>query len=553
MAATSFGHHIPLIYAAVAGVTSHMGLFVHGEWERYAERLAMTALFGPPVLLAGLAFIQGLSMFWALIITIEMTTGFYVGLYGSMAIYRLFFHSLRSFPGPVRARLTSFWSMRESVQDFKWYLKVQKLHEEYGDFVRIRPREISIANVDAIHDIHSPTTKCVKGPFYDVAYPARSLAMTRDKKFHSQRRRVWDKAFSPKALKDYESRVIGHCNDLISQMTASDSKPVNATDLADYYGFDVMGDLVLGKSFDMLKTGEAPFILKQIRENKKTTGWAVCATWTFHLFKILRFAGKGRMTFVEWCKEQLQERRKKTPSKPDLYTHLNSADEARSKTVNAALMEGDLVQDAELAIIAGSGTTTSALAATLYLLAKHPAEQQALYAELCAQFAPADPLSHQALVGKPVLEGVINEALRLFPPIPSGVQRETPPAGAVIAGRWIPGRTIVSTPTWTLQRDPRNFTHPTAFLPSRWSTYPDLCPRKDAFNPFAAGTYSCVGRPLALMELRLAVASVVRKFDVRLADADESVRKAELEPGFLDCFTWKAPPVDVVFVERRVC
>lgn len=42
------------------------------------------------------------------------------------------------------------------------------------------------------------SSKCSKGPFYDLNYPSRSLQMTRDKKFHSQRRRIWDKAFTAK-------------------------------------------------------------------------------------------------------------------------------------------------------------------------------------------------------------------------------------------------------------------------------------------------------------------------------------------------------------------
>lgn len=51
-----------------------------------------------------------------------------------------------------------------------------------------------------------------------------------------------------------------------------------------------------------------------------------------------------------------------------------------------------------------------------------------------------------------MLEGCINEALRLFPPVPSGLQRMTPPEGVKIAGRYIPGDTLVSTPTYTIHR-----------------------------------------------------------------------------------------------------
>lgn len=51
-----------------------------------------------------------------------------------------------------------------------------------------------------------------------------------------------------------------------------------------------------------------------------------------------------------------------------------------------------------------------------------------------------------------MLEGVILETLRLYPGAPGGMQRMTPPEGAQIAGKWIPGNTLVSTPTYTLHR-----------------------------------------------------------------------------------------------------
>ena len=60
------------------------------------------------------------------------------------------------------------------------------------------PREISVNNAAAVRDIHGYGSVCLKGSFYDLNYPSRSLQMTRDKAFHSRRRRTWDRGFSPK-------------------------------------------------------------------------------------------------------------------------------------------------------------------------------------------------------------------------------------------------------------------------------------------------------------------------------------------------------------------
>lgn len=98
--------------------------------------------------------------------------------------------------------------------------------------------------------------------------------------------------------------------------------------------------------------------------------------------------------------------------------------------------------------------------------------------------------------------------------------------------------------------DPRNFQQPNDFIPERWSSRPELVLRKEAFIPFSAGPYSCVGKPLAMMELRLAVANVVTKFDMKLEDEVESVKAFEESPGWKDTFVVSVPPVRVCFQPR---
>lgn len=111
-----------------------------------------------------------------------------------------------------------------------------------------------------------------------------------------------------------------------------------------------------------------------------------------------------------------------------------------------------MVYDSELAIAAGSDTTTTTLAATLFLLAQHPEKQKLLQEEIDHRIESIEGFSVEKLAGAPILDGCINEALRLYPPVPSGVQRVTPAGGAVIAGRWLPGNVFVSTPTYTIHR-----------------------------------------------------------------------------------------------------
>lgn len=88
-----------------------------------------------------------------------------------------------------------------------------------------------------------------------------------------------------------------------------------------------------------------------------------------------------------------------------------------------------------------------------YFLATHPRVHKKLQEEVDALYDSVDNQVDEAALGKlPYLQACIDEALRLYPPVPSGLQRQTPPQGLQIGDKWIPGNTIVMTPTFTLNR-----------------------------------------------------------------------------------------------------
>lgn len=63
-------------------------------------------------------------------------SGFYLALFCSIVIYRLFFHRLRHFPGPFGAKVSRFYTASIASKKIQYYKEVDKLHQEYGDFVR---------------------------------------------------------------------------------------------------------------------------------------------------------------------------------------------------------------------------------------------------------------------------------------------------------------------------------------------------------------------------------------------------------------------------------
>jgi cytochrome P450 len=104
---------------------------------------------------------------------------------------------------------------------------------------------------------------------------------------------------------------------------------------------------------------------------------------------------------------------------------------------------------------------------------------------------------------------------------------------------FVPEHTQVFVHTYSLQRDPRYFSpFPDSFWPERWLSpelrasvlgqLPSSSPNSEeknkvvhntaAFIPFSAGPASCVGKPLALMELRAMFCFVLQKYQIEPAD-----------------------------------
>jgi cytochrome P450 len=99
-----------------------------------------------------------------------------------------------------------------------------------------------------------------------------------------------------------------------------------------------------------------------------------------------------------------------------------------------------------------SDTTAAVLTCLFYRLALNPQCLKSLQSEVDKLFERQAEVDAAALAKLPYLESVINETLRLHPPVPSGVQRMTPPEGLQIGDTLIPGNTIVQIPSYTMFR-----------------------------------------------------------------------------------------------------
>jgi hypothetical protein len=130
---------LSLPFAALAasglGVASHLGFFMHGEHGLHGIHILRAAILLPSLTYIYLINYSDFIHLHAILFTTTIFWSYAISVWCSMFVYRGFFHPLRNFPGPSGAKYTKIWHSFAAA-DFKWYKTVNKLHEQYGDFVR---------------------------------------------------------------------------------------------------------------------------------------------------------------------------------------------------------------------------------------------------------------------------------------------------------------------------------------------------------------------------------------------------------------------------------
>ncbi|KAL2868106.1 cytochrome P450 [Aspergillus lucknowensis] len=512
------------ISAALVGVFSHVAYFKSGEHHLhgvfYLKLLFITITTGTAVL----SHLKG-TVWTGFMTAISLTGAYLLGLYGSLLVYRIFLHPLRKVPGPFGARLSTAW-IATQLENNNQHTKLLELHRQYGPFVRIGSSDISVIHPKALDIVYGPNSRCFKGISYDMSYPEVSLQLMRNPAQHHARRRVWSGAFSDKLLRGYEQRIRGYREKLVARLSemSMSGQPVNIRKWFSLYSFDVMGDLSFGEGFGSLERGEEHWAIQLLNAFVDPIGLFL-PTWAFVLLAATPGLSGDFWKFPAFCKEKMVARFTNNPEIPDISSSLISPLKGRSLSELSLDEQNLLYSDARVIVIAGSDTTSGALSAIFYELVRHPEEIEKLRAELepFANGATREFL-HSTIAQLDHLNGIINEALRLYPAVPSALQRQTPPEGVIIDGVHVPGETHIFCPLYCIGRSELAYARPEEFIPERWYKWPELVKEKAAFMPFSAGEFNCIGRPLALMNLRTTVARLVMEFDIEFAPGEDGSR-----------------------------
>ena len=118
------------------------------------------------------------------------------------------------------------------------------------------------------------------------------------------------------------------------------------------------------------------------------------------------------------------------------------------------------------------------------------------------------------------LDMVIKECLRLYPPVPFIARKIT--KQFTVKGLVLPEGCTCMVPVYLLHRDPVTFPNPEHFLPERFEG--DSLNRANpyAYVPFSAGARNCIGQKFAMLEMKIVLSSIIRKYKLKsLVHRDE--------------------------------
>ncbi|XP_040070996.1 cytochrome P450 3A41-like [Ixodes scapularis] len=188
--------------------------------------------------------------------------------------------------------------------------------------------------------------------------------------------------------------------------------------------------------------------------------------------------------------------------------------------------------NAEVFLIAGLEAVTSALSFTAYLLAKHQDVQDKVRAEVKLLLQKDGNINYDNIFSLKYLNQVIEESLRLYPPLPGFVSRRCQ-KDFEFNGLRIPKGTNIQVPARLMHHDPRYWVDPEKFNPDRFSPENKPTIEPMAYIPFGIGPRSCPGSRLAEIELPLIMAKTVAKFKLHLSDEPEKSTIKYVAPAIL--------------------
>ncbi len=391
------------------------------------------------------------------------------------------------------------WGVRIKKNPLKAY---QEMHDVYGDMAWMPwmgKRCLFVYHPDLIaHVLKNNHTNYSKGGQYDELKPLLGEGLlTSEGDLWRDQRRVMAKQFHQPAIDEYVK--------IISRVSAEKlSLPGGEIDISRTFNrlaLDLAGQIFFGADVD----GFSGAISDGLNYEMEKVNGRMRSAFAFPL-NVPTPENRKRLKILNKMNDIVSGIMKNpTTGKTNVLSSLMKSGEIPARQIRDEVMT---------LLMAGHETTSNLLTWMTWFLALHPSWQAELREELLLTGKKSSDLNRTDIPGMTKMRAVIDETLRLMPPVPAFARMSKGPD--IIGGFEIPAGITVVTQPWVTQRDPRWWKDPLTWSPERFIGRTE---RKDDFTffPFARGPRSCIGEELARTETVLIMASLIENYDWTLA------------------------------------
>ncbi len=224
----------------------------------------------------------------------------------------------------------------------------------------------------------------------------------------------------------------------------------------------------------------------------------------------------------------IEARRRSGERREDILDRLLTA---RDEPTGEGMSEREIRDEAVTLMLAGHETSANALAWTFHLLARHPEVEARLLAELTRVLGNRPALAGD-LVHLPYLKQVVQESMRIYPPV-WGLARRSHQDESFQGHRVPAGAYLIILP-FALHRHRDHWPDPERFDPDRFDPNRPEKRHSYCYLPFAAGPRTCIGAGMAMLEIQLVLAQLLRRFELRAEPGHpvETIAKVTLKPRY---------------------
>ncbi|XP_071498887.1 cytochrome P450 4V2-like [Diadema antillarum] len=381
-----------------------------------------------------------------------------------------------------------------------------------------------------------------KGFGYDFVKPwlGLGLLLSSGKKwFH--RRKMLTPAFHFSILQNFMDVYNEQSNILAEKLDAFADKrdPVNIFPLVTYCALDVICDTAMGKHINAQGDSDNEYV-RAVQGMTEITlmRFKSPLLWYDPIFRLTK-AGARHNKYLEilhgTTRSVIQQRLTQSAKPSDIRNGDEGA--VAGKKNRLAFLDlliqmhrddpnftlQDIQEEVDTFMFAGHDTTATAMSWALYLVGRHPGVQARLHEEIDQVLGDTDRYVTSEDLGKmSYLSLVMKESLRLFPSVPA-ISRKLD-SDMILDGKLVPKVTDITLQIYSLHRDPEQFPDPEKFDPDRFLPENSAKRHPYAYVPFSAGGRNCIGQKFALLEARVTLANLLRRFSFQSTQTIEETK-----------------------------